>query len=316
MPLEERYPPANGHVLIRFATWAYHVRGKSHSVISAALSAVRSFCETTGRDTAVFSDPQVKAHLRALHKQEGARRKRPERYPITIWVLARLSQCVHRYEIILFAAMVVGFHGLFRASEIIAKHSKEPQLLRKHVTLHHDRVVIHLARSKTDTFDEGVDVTLHSTGGLLCPLRWIKRAFEDAPDKCPEAPAFQRSNGKPITYAYFQGFIKRLCLRAGIGSARFSTHSLRIGAASTLIALGFSVDDVKRLGRWKSAAYVGYIRAVSGIHQRVSRSLQQAVVNAGSSPIFCGITLNELAAINSSNIDNLPQMLRVVQLRA
>jgi hypothetical protein len=29
-------------------------------------------------------------------------------------------------------------------------------LLRKHVTFFKDRVVIHVARSKTDTFDEGI----------------------------------------------------------------------------------------------------------------------------------------------------------------
>jgi hypothetical protein len=63
--------------------------------------------------------------------------------------------------------------------------------------------------------------------------------------------------------------------------------------------------------RWKSYAYETYVLApnVNGLHQRVSRALQQAVA-AGSSPAFCGISCAELASFNSTNIDGLPQLLR------
>jgi site-specific recombinase XerC len=308
VPLEARYPPANRWILLRFITWAFFLVGKSHSTISSTLSAVKSYCTATGKTNGSFQDPLVKLQMKSLHRREGSTRKRPQRFPVTLGVLMLMLPRVAPFEIAAFAAMVVGFHGLFRASEIVARDAKNPMLLRKHVTFFKDRVVIHVARSKTDTFDEGVDVTIHATNGPLCPLLWLKTAMDRAIDKRGEAPVFQRPNGAPMTYAYFQNFIKRMCVKTGLPQG-FSSHSLRIGGASTLIALGFSVDAVKKLGRWKSYAYATNVLAPNGLHQRVSRALQQAVA-AGSSPAFCGISCAELASFNSTNIDGLPQLLR------
>ena len=43
-------------------------------------------------------------------------------------------------------------------------------------------------------------------------------------------------------------------------SHRYSSHSFRIGAATEAGAAGAHPDDIKVSGRWKSAAYQGYIR--------------------------------------------------------
>ncbi len=47
---------------------------------------------------------------------------------------------------------------------------------------------------------------------------------------------------------------------AGIDTANFSGHSFRIGAASTAACVGFSDSFIQTLGRWKSAAFMTYLR--------------------------------------------------------
>ena len=41
---------------------------------------------------------------------------------------------------------------------------------------------------------------------------------------------------------------------------KYSGHSFRIGAATTAAAVGVEDSMIKTLGRWKSAAYLAYVR--------------------------------------------------------
>jgi hypothetical protein len=43
-------------------------------------------------------------------------------------------------------------------------------------------------------------------------------------------------------------------------NGKISSHSFRIGLATTLGTLGFSADDIKEAGRWSSNAYEIYLR--------------------------------------------------------
>jgi len=47
---------------------------------------------------------------------------------------------------------------------------------------------------------------------------------------------------------------------AGISDKGFSSHSFRIGAATSLAMEGVPESRIMQLGRWKSNAYKGYIR--------------------------------------------------------
>ena len=47
----------------------------------------------------------------------------------------------------------------------------------------------------------------------------------------------------------------------GLNDKLYLFHSLRIGCASQLIKLGFPIDMVKRIGRWKSNTIYHYIKS-------------------------------------------------------
>ena len=54
--------------------------------------------------------------------------------------------------------------------------------------------------------------------------------------------------------------VKEALDAAGVESGQYSGHSFRIGVATTAAARGLEDSTVRTLGRWKSLAYLEYIR--------------------------------------------------------
>ena len=86
-------------------------------------------------------------------------------------------------------------------------------------------------------------------------------------------PLFVRTNGVPLTRAYFSERLRSLLGAAGI-AGRYSSHSFRIGAA-TSAALAGTVPEhmIQTLGRWTSSAYLTYIRTPRSLLSEFTKKL-------------------------------------------
>jgi hypothetical protein len=58
----------------------------------------------------------------------------------------------------------------------------------------------------------------------------------------------------------YNAAIQRVAHRMGLHHKRFTSHSLRIGGASALAAAGMPDWFIKKMGRWKSLAFLQYIQ--------------------------------------------------------
>ena len=71
-------------------------------------------------------------------------------------------------------------------------------------------------------------------------------------------PLFVKNN-KPISKRLFSAQLKQVLSLIGEGSKAISSHSFRIGAATHWVNAGHTDAQIKRMGRWKSNAFLRYL---------------------------------------------------------
>ena len=119
-------------------------------------------------------------------------------------------------------------------------------------------VRIHLKQSKTDQFRQGVNIFIGRTGDNLCPVTALL-AYLAVRGRGP-GPLFRFKDGKVLTRGRFISHIRRALDALGLVSADYAGHSFRVGAATTAAERGIPDSTIKALGRWKSSAFLRYIR--------------------------------------------------------
>ena len=184
-------------------------------------------------------------------------------------------------SLIQWGCALLGFFSLCRAGETwgpIKKSSDEDHLLKwKNVTFGYDShrqrkangktrwVDIHFDSDKGDRYKKGCTIRLgKNRDKVLCPVRavrWIQRGrlHLKLPDS-PDSRISQVGTGMVVPRQKFINRIKKIAKKAGLNPKQISGHSLRIGAATQLMAAGFDATVIKLMGRWKSDCYMAYLR--------------------------------------------------------
>jgi len=103
-----------------------------------------------------------------------------------------------------------------------------------------------------------VDLFLGKTSADLCPVSAILNYL--VVRRPGEGPLFVFKDGRYLTRQRFVESVRDALCKAGIDQTKYSGHSFRIGAATTAAAKGLEDSLIKTLGRWRSLAYLQYVR--------------------------------------------------------
>ena len=198
---------------------------------------------------------------------EGFKRSRPSkdaRLPISRDLLAKIIKvtpvvCIESvYESKLFyAAFSITFRGLFRIGEITKdSQSKAEHFIRlQDITMFPDRMEACVPSSKTDQLGRGTTVVISSQRDInVCPLNFFKEYLLVRVSYA--GPLFCHFYKTPLSRYQFNAVLKKALTYLNIPAEGYKNHSFRIGMATALCA----DEEIKRMGRWKSSAFQGYIR--------------------------------------------------------
>ena len=260
----------------------------SHTSIKVYLSAVRNLHVTSGNHHHFTKQltPRLQMVLNGIKREQAATMSARVRCPITadlMWQInAILSQQPHSYtNIMMWAACCLAFFGFLRVSEFTTP-TQTAYDCTEHLSLRdiavNSRHSPHLLRitikqSKTDPFRKGVHLFLGKTGTQICPINAIMPYL--AIRGAQAGPLFITKEGKHLTRQLFSSHLNTILEEMKIDTSKYNTHSFRIGAATSAKEAGISDAHIQMLGRWKSQAYMQYIRTPRSQLATLSKRLVQ-----------------------------------------
>ena len=177
------------------------------------------------------------------------------------------SFCSSQYETKLFkAAFSLAYHGLLRVSEFACVQGDNSHVLSyKDVIIRENLLQVFVSSSKTDQFGRGTLINIHRQLDIhTCPYFLIQEFAKVRP--LLQGVLFCHFDGRPITRTQVVAVLKKALSCIGVNHQGYSSHSFRIGAATSLSMLGFSDNMIMQAGRWKSDAYKSYLRSPHGLN--------------------------------------------------
>lgn len=223
-----------------------------------------------------FPDPSKVFYVSQIlkgYKKVGFRLD--SRLPITLPILDRLVSIApslqgSTYQMSQFRAMCsLGFYAFLRIGEMTApcNSNANPPLqlyqLTKLISSAGELMAFKLTFGdfKHSYNTRPFSVILSRQPNSTCPVALLSQYFTLRGFR-PGA-IFLSEDGLPVSRSFFSNQLLRACHLCGLDPSRYKGHSFRIGAASYAADQGFSDTQIRLLGRWKSNAFLRYIRVPS-----------------------------------------------------
>lgn len=257
-------PPYPPQAMCMFFALLYN-DGLGISTIRSYASAAAYYHKLLG-----YADPTKTFRVKTVIAGIGRKRPpaSPARRPITKAVLKSIvSNCKFstesRYSELLFRALFLfTYHACLRAGETVFSNHANHVLDISQVVFVHDNPARYNICFKTFKHCP----SLHSTNFVLrgakqpefCPVKSLSEYLAVRP-KVP-GPVFVNKLGLPITRFDFAKTLKSSIQLAGLDPSLYNCHSLRIGRATQLAQDNVDHNLIKQTGRWRSSAYLRYIK--------------------------------------------------------
>ena len=221
--------------------------------------------------------PRLHLTVRGIRKSQGTRFRRAKRLPVTPNILRTIKYNLFRSYLrfhdkcMLWSAMTIAFFGLLRASEYTCRrattHDPQTELCTTDVSCDGYVARVNVKASKTDIFRTGSIIRIFANNSELCPISALERYLHVRSRQ--DGPLYIFANNKYLRRMDVSHYMK---LFSG-HTSNLSTHSFRIGAATTLANSGYPRWLIQSLGRWSSDCYRVYIRTADGTLSGVSNAL-------------------------------------------
>ena len=271
---------------------------------SSYLSAVKKYLENEGVDTKFFKYSQyirnTKQGLTLVYRVQTNRTSLDAvRLPVTADMIILYYKVMAPYQPTLqqralFVAQLTGFTMVARVSEYLYTSKSEhwlttdrvqfdmpdgttipAQHAHKHASTTPISVHIHVRTRKNDQKGRGHTLHFHRANPTdkYC---YVSEMWAHATCARPNAkgPFFAiPAENWTLKAPQLSLQLKNMAVHFGIDSTRISTHSLRIGGASTLAAAGLTDSEIMRIGAWRSATFLTYIRENNHMFEKARAAL-------------------------------------------
>ena len=259
--------PVDSETLALFVAYLYE-KSYSPTTVLTYISAIGYVHRLAGCSDPSKSD-RVQLILRGYSKIRPA--NADTRLPITLPLLERIMAALEltqpsRFQRTLAKAMCsLAFFAALRVGEITVRPGQAQSNLLQfcHVAFMTDQtgntkaVKLTFTNYKHSNPSRPVDLLVYREQ----PVCLVSRLLEYlALRGCSPGPLFCWPDNTPVNREYFVRSLQEALQFCDLDHTRYKSHSFRIGAASWAAANGMSDAQIRLFGRWKSNAFLRYIR--------------------------------------------------------
>nr|XP_055071049.1 carbohydrate-responsive element-binding protein-like [Misgurnus anguillicaudatus] len=277
------FPDFSMLTITSFISYLNHHKNLLASSIKGYLSGIQFFHKLIfGSPSPVIGSTQTSMLVKGIQRTHPTR---PDaRQPITLEILTKCISTLRRgYHSTntahtLDTMFILAFFGFLRCSELSITSNFNPNI---HPTvsdlslLDNDTISYFIKQSKTDQMRKGHFIYIFNLPSPIQPYQTLLAYlhFINSQARSTSDPLFTDDYKRPVTRFWFQKHLKTVLLQSGIPADLFSSHSFRIGAATTAAQKGLSQQQIQALGRWSSEAFKTYIRSNRSHIKEAQRTL-------------------------------------------
>ena len=214
-----------------------------------------------------YPDPTISFSVqKAISGAVKNRRSLDTRRPITVDILKKMVAALQHtvtslYLRALFRAMYsVSFFALMRIGEVTVDTQGAVAIFFHQVTFQQNHLTISITHFKHNLSNQPFDlVVTPQNDHNICPIKALLNYFTFR--GTANGPLFCFSNLRPIPREFFTRHLRQVVSFCQLEPGVFKSHSFRIGGASHYAEMGFSDEQIRLMGRWKSTAFRKYIRS-------------------------------------------------------
>ena len=191
---------------------------------------------------------------------------------LILYEVKRMFGCKQPYLETLYLAMfAMGYYGLLRAGEMtLSEHVIKAANV--HISKNKDKLLIILYSSKTHSranVPQKIKISANSQNSQnqkrkrnFCPFNLIRNYLAIRGEYADENEPFFIFRGKePVKACNLRSVLKDILKLLGLDNTLYNIHSLRIGRSTEMyFRLGYTLQEVKTAGRWRSGAVFRYLR--------------------------------------------------------
>ena len=230
------------------------------TTIRVYLSALRAWVISLGGQEPQIWTPRVHLACRAISRNHPLPiQAAPLTYDLLSSIIHLLSSS--QDHLLIASALTLQFFACLRASELCTDLTNHIIPRRADVSFNSSSsslIMLYTVHS-SKTAPQGFTVHVGCSRTPICAVCIMRLYLTTFPAPSSD-PLFQFSSSQHLTYNHYNRIIKHLVQAIGLDPSIYSSHSLRAGAATQAARAGLAPEAIKRLGRWKSQAYMLYMR--------------------------------------------------------
>jgi hypothetical protein len=155
------------------------------------------------------------------------------------------------------AMFTIMYYGCLRASEVLMTDTPQHNLALSNIKMMPNEQAFVITFTSFKHSISSTTLEIATTDGPDCPVQALKeflRLRQNNP-----GPLFIKAN-QPVTRKAFISVLKACLKYLNVSPDNYNIHSFRIGRTTDMAEQNISHAHIQRIGRWRSNAYLKYIR--------------------------------------------------------